>query len=108
LARAEWEKYTEWLERLQIPVEDTATLERFQRVLEGQIEVTPARVEALWEAVRLRYEELAPRGVRPAPAEYKWGRVMRWAISGYPGFWGPEEMVRITGWRPPERLLRRL
>jgi len=101
------EIFQEWLDRLEIPVEETATLERFQRWLETQIEVTPKRVRGLWEAVRVRYEELAPRGVRPVRARYKWGEVTRWAIRGVPGLWGPEEMVRITGWRPPERFLRR-
>jgi len=109
LAKEREERYMEWLERLEVPIEETATIELFQEWLAGQIEVTPRRLEVLWETARRRYEELAPAGIRIVEIKYPWGRVYRWGIARKawlrpeeyrPGLWSYREMMRITGWRP--------
>jgi len=95
----------EILDALDIPIEETATYERFKEYIERELGPSEPRVQAIWTAVEQRFEELAPKGVRPVVVEYKWGRVLRWAIRGYPGLWGTERMIEITGWKP--RLPRR-
>jgi len=88
------EKYQEWLERLDIPVEETATEEAFRTLLE-ELGFTDRQIDALWEAATYRYENLEVVGIRPVTVVYPWGREVRWAIKGYPGLWGYEKMREI-------------
>lgn len=94
------EKCIEWLKRMDIKIEETATIEKFQRYLQEEFAATPKQMDALWKATVWRYEDLAPMGVRPVVVEYPWGTEMRWGIKGFPGLWGWKGMQRITGWTP--------
>ena len=96
------ERYWEWLERLDVPIEETTTKERFQEWLREQVHphAYEAAKDILWEYLVERYDELAPMGVRPVVVRYWWGTELRWAIKGYPGLWGYKRMKEITGWEP--------
>jgi len=97
LPRAKEEKYLEWLERMEIPVAETATIRRFQDWLAGQITLTDPRLTALWSTVELYYEKLVPAGVTPRLIEFPWGEGLRFAIKGYRGWFGAKRMKEITG-----------
>ena len=101
------EDLLEWLERLEVPVEDTATISRFQRYLEDQIEVTDRRLEALWDSIETKYGELMPMGATLVTVEYPWGSEIRFGLTRgawlepekwRPGLWGWEQMKELTGW----------
>jgi len=103
--RTRMERYLEWLERMEVPIEATATIERFQEWLAGQIEVPPEEwrpgaPQDVFQAVIVRYEQLAPLGVRPVRVKFPWGWQLRWGVKGYPGLWGWRRMMELTGWRP--------
>jgi len=89
------ERYQEWLERLDIPLEETATEEAFKTLLE-ELGFTENQREALWEAATYRYEKIAPIGIRPVIIVYPWGREVRYGIKGRPGLWGYERMKEIA------------
>jgi len=98
LARSKEEKYQEWLERLEIPIEDTTRIDELQEALEEAIGYTPSesQVRALWDTVVSRYEEQAPAGARPIVYHFWWGEQIRWAIKGAPGAWSYERMLEIV------------
>lgn len=94
------EKCIEWLERTDIPIEETSTIDRFQKYLAEEFNYDTKQIQALWDATVWRYEELAPMGVRPVVVTYPWGRELRWGVKGFPGLWGTIGMMKQTGWRP--------
>ena len=96
------EDFVAFLERLEVPIEETTTKERFQEWLRGQIHphAYEKAKDILWEYLVDYYDELAPMGVRPVAVRYWWGTELRWAITGYPGLWGYKRMKEITGWEP--------
>lgn len=91
------ERYTEWLERLDIPVEDAVTIGRFEKYLAEELGITDeprvTALESAWDIER-RLTEL---GVRAISITYPWGEETRFGISGYPGLWGWTRMKEITG-----------
>lgn len=91
------ERYQEWLERLEIPIEETAVYEQFQKYLRDELEFNDAQIDALWEATHYRYEDLAEIGISPITYTYKTGprageREVRYGIAGVPGLWGYRAM----------------
>lgn len=91
------ERYTEWLERLDIPVEDMVTIEGFTKYLADELGITEEpRVSALTGArdIDLRLSEL---DVKAISITYPWGEETRFGIKGYPGLWGWTRMKEITG-----------
>ena len=87
------ERYQEWLERLEIPIEDTATYEQLQKYLRDELDFSDAQISALWEATGYRYEDLESIGIRPLIYVYETGpragqREVRYVITGVPGLWG--------------------
>jgi len=96
------EKYQEWLERMDVPIEATGSIADLQAYLEDELlmEASEDQLGSLWDATKIRYEELAPAGVRPVSIEYSWGTELRWGVRGYPGLWGWEGMKETTGWEP--------
>ena len=92
--------YIIWLERWEIPIEATATLRTLQEWLRREINPNISRFDSWWEATRLYYEELAPRGIRPVTRRIpETGDVeMRWAIKGKPGLWGWRSVKELLGW----------
>lgn len=91
------ERYQEWLERLEIPIEETAEYEKFQDYLRRELELSDTQIEALWGATETRYDVLAGHGIRPVTIVYPWGREVRYGIQGLPGLWGFERMREILG-----------
>jgi len=82
---------------MEVPVEETATIQRFQGWLVGQIELTAPRLGALWSSLELYYERLVPAGVTPRLIEFPWGEALRFAIKGYRGWFSAKRMKEITG-----------
>lgn len=92
------ERYMEWLTRMDIPVEETTTIERFQDYLREEFEITePKRIEALWSATDTRFQ-LAAEGIRAIEVTYPWGKEMRFGWKGRPGLWGWESIKEHMGW----------
>jgi len=92
------ERYMEWLTRMDIPVEETVTIERFQDYLREEFEITePARIEALWSSTETRFA-LAGEGIRPIDITYPWGRETRYGWKGRPGLWGWKSISEYMGW----------
>lgn len=89
------ERYQEWLERLEIPIEETAEYEKFQKYLQDEFGLGDTAVEALWEATGYRYEDLLAVGIHSVTITYPWGRAIRYGIAGYPGLWGYEKMKEL-------------
>jgi len=91
------ERYLEWLERLEIPIEDTVSIEAFQKYLRDILGFTPtsAQLDALWSVTEYQYEILAPSEIRPIAITYPWGKEVRYIIAGFPGLWGFEGMKSI-------------
>ena len=94
------EKYMEWLERLEVPIEETVSINRFQDYLNNLINPTEAMLDALWGALEQKYEELAPEGVRALTIEYPWGSQVRYVIEGHPGLWGYAGMMEVMAEEP--------
>jgi hypothetical protein len=91
------ERYMEWLERMEIPIEEYETVERFQDYLLDEFGITGKRAEALTEAMTFCTEELLPEGVRPFTIEFPWGEQIRYAVKGHPGAWGWRRMLELVG-----------
>lgn len=82
------EKYQEWLERLEIPVEETTSIERLKEHLRDEFGITgDLQVEALWSATGMS-ADLAEHGIRAILITYPWGRELRYGVQGMPGLWG--------------------
>lgn len=82
------ERYIEWLERLEIPIEDSATITALQAYLEQEMIPTPEQIAALWGATEFKYDVLAADGIRPIYITYPWGKELRFGVKGRPGLWG--------------------
>jgi hypothetical protein len=82
------ERYIEWLERLEIPIEETATIEDLQAYLREEFGFGDAQIEALSSAAVARYEVLPEYGITPHIIEYPWGEEVRFTVEGYRGFFG--------------------
>jgi len=93
------ERYQEWLERLEIPIEETTEYEQFQKYLKEELGLTDVQINALWEATGYRYEVLAGAGIRAVTVVYPWGREVRYGITGAPGLWGFTRMKEILAER---------
>jgi len=84
------ERYQEWLERLEIPIEETAEIERLQTYLKEEFGFTEAQIDAIIGASEFRYTDLAEAGIHPVIVVYPWGREVRYGVAGQPGLWGYE------------------
>jgi len=87
------ERYIEWLERLEIPIEETATIEALQQTLENLMVPTPEQIAALYGAAEFKYSVLAAEGMRPVYITYPWGKELRFGVKGRPGLWGYESVL---------------
>lgn len=105
----------EWLESMELPIEDTVTIERFQARLSKFLNAkTPAgrahQTDALWETMMTKYEELLPRGITPVQVHFHYGTTLRFGIKGLRGLFGLKGMEKATGepielmwWRKPPK-----
>jgi hypothetical protein len=82
------ERYQEWLDRLEIPIENTTDLETLKDYLKDELGIIgDAQVAALWSAVDIS-DDLAAMGIRAVTVTYPWGRELRYGVQGMPGLWG--------------------
>lgn len=95
MAATDEQKCIEWLERLDIPVEETATVERLTRYLIDELGYGDAQIDALIEAADFTYIDLASVGIHPFTIKFPWGKDVRYGITGAPGAWGFEHMMEF-------------
>lgn len=98
------EDMLEILEAMDIPLEDTVTIERFQSALgdflnaktaEGRVHQTDAMVAAL----NMKFDKMIPMGITPKRINFGWGHQLRFGISGRKGWFGIEKTRKIMGER---------
>jgi len=89
------ERYAEWLERMDIPIEATKDIETFKNWLREEAGITEElQVSALWDATEKEYN-LEEHGIRAITITYPWGRELRYGVQGLPGLWGWESVQEI-------------
>ena len=89
------DKCLDWLERMDIPVEAMATVEKLKDYLEREFPgYTDSQRDALVEAagIEVSYSE---HGIRGLTITYPWGVEHRYGIQGLPGLWGWEAVQTI-------------
>ena len=96
MAASQDERYQEWLERLEIPIEDAGTKEELKTMLEKELGfATDSQVEALWETSH-KEQSWEAIGIVPVLVNYPWGRELRYGIQGLPGLWGYESAREVA------------
>ena len=100
MVKTKEEKYLEWLERLEIGIEETADIRHFQELLAEEFGFAPKQIEALTSVVEVKWERMMPQGIRVRLIDFKYYTDLRFAIRGYRGWFSYERMRRITGWEP--------
>lgn len=97
MAISDIERYTEWLERLDIPIEDMVTIGLFEKYLAEELGITQDKqigaLRTAWD-VEQRLSEL---GVKAVSIDYPWGEETRFGIKGWRGLFGWERMKEIIG-----------
>jgi hypothetical protein len=89
------ERYQEWLDRLEIPVENQVDIETLKSYLKDEFGITgDAQVEALWSATEVS-ADYAEHGIRAVTITYPWGRELRYGVQGMPGLWGWERVQEV-------------
>lgn len=101
---AQEERYQEWLERLEIPIEETATVARLTDYLFDTLGYSDLQIDAIVDAVDFRDIELADVGIHPFTIEFPWGKQIRYGIEGLPGAWGFTRMREIYERRKEEEV----
>jgi hypothetical protein len=84
------ERYQEWLERMEIPIENTTNIEIFKDYLRDEFGITDdPRITALWDAVD-KTADLAEHGIYPVTVNYvtRGFKELRYGVQGLPGLWG--------------------
>lgn len=81
------ERYQEWLDRLEIPIEQQANIAMFQEYLREEFNYGDEQVDALTSAhiLELDFESV---GIHAVTVTYAWGKDLRYGITGEPGLWG--------------------
>ena len=97
------EQLIDWLGHLDILVEDTATVKKFQSALERFLNATTKegrehQRDALSDAMLLKYEDMMPKGITPRSIDYGIrGAQLRFSIKGKKGWFGISGVKRETG-----------
>ena len=80
------------LARLDIDIEDTATIDDFQAALEDTLGYTPrdTQMDLFTKAQFEVLPELEFQGIRSVTIEYPWGKQIRYAWEGHAVLWGWE------------------
>lgn len=95
------ERYQEWLERMEIPLEQQTDIETMKEYLRDEFGITgDLQVEALWGATGHK-ESYTEHGIRAVMVEYPWGTELRYGIQGMAGLWGwsaVQEIMSGEGW----------
>jgi hypothetical protein len=89
------ERYQEWLERMEIPLEQQTDIETMKEYLRDEFGITGIeQVEALWSATGMKMS-LGEHGIRAITITYPWGVELRYGIQGMPGLWGWASVQQI-------------
>lgn len=95
------EKYQEWLDRMEIPVENMTDIETLKNYLKDEFGITgDAQVAALWSATGVS-TDYAEHGIHAVTITYPWGKELRYGVQGMSGLWGYESIQEIReseGW----------
>jgi hypothetical protein len=90
----------EWLERADIPIEETATLDRYLDYLEENLGIHGRSLEVAEKIFEERYELWDVVGIRAVERHYTVAGEpfveTRYGIAGKPGLWGREKMLDIA------------
>lgn len=93
--RSPEERYQEWLDRMEIPLEQQTDIETMRQYLKDEFGIEKeTQVQALWSAVE-EADELAKHGIHAVTITYPWGRELRFGIQGLPGLWGWKSVQEI-------------
>lgn len=98
MAAAE-EKYMLWLEHMDVPVDKTVDIEKFQKWLEDELaeKYTDERKDALWGTIEAKFDYFIPKGATPVGVEFPWGSQLRFGVKGYRGLFGLERTMELIG-----------
>lgn len=97
------EQLIDWLGHLDIPVEDTTTVKKFQTVLERFLNANTKegkehQKDALTKAMQMKYDDMMPKGITTRAIDYgKRGIQLRFSIKGKKGWFGISGVERETG-----------
>ena len=97
------EHLVDWLGHLDIPVEDTATIRKFQSALERFLNASTEegrefQRDALTKAMQFKYEDMMPKDIIPKSIDYGIrGVQLRFSIKGKKGWFGISGVKRETG-----------
>jgi len=92
--------FEDWLARQEIPLEDTLTLERYQRWLQRELGIHGGSLEVASRVYTQRFNVLEPLGIRPIELTRRIRGVTltetRFGIRGRPGLWGYRRAVDLA------------
>ena len=95
------ERYQEWLDRLEIPIENTTDISALQTYLKEEFGITgDAQVAAIWDTLGVS-TDYSGHGIHAVTVTYPWGKELRYGVQGMPGLWGWEAIQEIRegeGW----------
>jgi hypothetical protein len=85
-------EFEDWLERQDLPLEDTLTKEKYIEKVKTQVRWSEKSIPIFERVYERRYEVLEPSGIRPVERTYTVAgekfKETRYAITGEPGLWG--------------------
>jgi len=92
--------FEDWLARQEVPLEDTVTLERYQRWLQRELGIHGGSLEVAARVYTQRFDVLGPLGMRPVELTRVFRYVTltetRFGIKGHPGLWGYRRAVDLA------------
>lgn len=95
------ERYQEWLDRLEIPIENMTDIATLQSYLKDEFGITgDAQIAALWSSTQVS-ADFAEHGIRAVTVTYPWGKELRYGVQGMAGLWGLTRIQEIRageGW----------
>jgi len=83
-----------WLSRLEIPIEEAATLEDLQDYLRDELGYGDDQIDALTSGW-IQSHDFESAGIHALTVTYPWGKELRYGIKGAPGLWGFESAMRF-------------
>jgi len=92
--------FEDWLERQDVPIEETTTLEDYQTYLEEELGIHGGSLKVSENIYQEKYNYLPQLGIRAI--DYH-GSIRgleftdtRYGIGGHPGLWGKESMLSLA------------
>ena len=93
--------FEDWLERQEIPIEETLTVENYQKYLAEEFGIKDGSLDVAAGVYETRYAVFPQLEIRPITRHYEFRgepfTETRYGIKGYPGLWGKTEAYRIAG-----------